>query len=594
MVKVWSAPIFRSIRYWLVLLFFAVLSVAVLAVYVFAVQGTGRRLVDERLARLSESAPLIQQTLYASLRPDARTGRIIYDSKAVEQQVRYLDSQLDARIVVLDAEGAVAVDSRGTPAFVLSDYPLLKRSPPASTSQAGTATVLGSSYAYVVVPVSRPGMGVVSQIIVTSGLSDVARAVATVNRQLLLAAGLAAAVAVVTTVVASWLISGRLRRIERGAGAMADGDFGLKIPVAVADEIGRLAQSFNAMGTQLGTLFAQLATEKERIDLLLSELAEGVVAVSASDAVVVANPSAGGLLGVELPRGALLRRCLPPDLLTPIELCLSECRATGRTAHRRLDRGKSSLEMDAYVVAGQEELDTILIVRDVTEQARLERARRDFAANASHELKTPLFSLAGFLELLTEQELDRETRQRFLALARQQTTRLTALSARLLDLSRLDSGVTVVQKGEADMVEIARQALADYETVASEKRVRLDLETDRQRLPIVCDRAHVAHILSILLDNAVKASPDGGRVAIVVCDDTPVCVRVTDEGPGVTREELDRIFERFYRSASSPAASGSGLGLAIARELATAMGGQLVAEATDGHGGSFRLTLPCA
>jgi len=543
---------------------------------------------------MGESAPLVQQTLYASLRPSTTTGRIVYERKAVEQEVKYLDSQLDARIVVLDAAGAVMVDSRGTPAFALSEYRLLDQSPPAATGRAGTTKILGNPYAYVVVPISRPGVGVVSQIVVISGLADVTQAVETVNRQLLLAAGLAAAVAVVTSILASWLISVRLRRIERGAAAMAAGDFGLSIPVAVPDEIGRLANSFNGMSARLQAVFARLATEKARVDVLLSELAEGVVAVSASDTVLIANPSSEDLLRIELPSGVSLRQRLPSDLLPPIEQCLKECRSTALMSHRRLERGQSSLEIDAYFVGSHEELDSILIVRDVTEQARLERARRDFAANASHELKTPLFSLAGFLELLTERELERETQQHFLALARQQTARLTTLSARLLDLSRLDSGMTTIQEAEADMVEIARGALADYETVAAEKRVHLELETGCQRQLLVCDRSHVAQILSILLDNAIKASPDGGRVAIVIADDAPFSLLVTDEGPGVARDEAERIFERFYRSASSPTGSGFGIGLAIARELATAMGGHLVAEVNERRGGCFRLTLPAA
>ena len=593
MIRVLSDLFLRSIMYWLTLLFLGVLALAVLFVYVYTVRETETRLVGERLEGLRSSAPLIQETLYASLHPDAKSGRILYDRQTLAQQVGYFDGQLDARIVVLTPSNSIVADSRGTPAFFVADHPLMQEARREATTLLGTVTVAGSRYAVAYVPVSRPGRGVVGQVALISSLNDVYDAVEAVEREVTLAAFFAFAVALVTIVLASRLISRRLKRIERGAEAIAAGDFETNVEVGVRDEIGRLGLAFNAMGEQLRAAFDQLGAEKERVtrekervDLLLNDLSEGVVGLSAAGQILVANPSADRLLGLSSLAGARAADVLPREVLE----VWRDCRDMAREVTRTVEYGDAVLDVTAYHVPDEAGLAAIIVVRDATQQAQLDRVRRDFAANASHELRTPLFALAGLLELLMDRELDDLTRRRFLDLMKQQIDRLTRVSGRLLDLSRLEAGAVHLQVGDVDLVALARLALAEAAGLGD---VEFELDPAAESLLVQCDGQAVQQVLAILLDNAVKASPPNGRVSVtIVRGEAGVVLTVADEGPGVRAEDAEMIFQRFYRGPTAAASQGSGLGLAIARELVALMGGDLRAEVTNGRGGRFVLTLP--
>jgi signal transduction histidine kinase len=221
--------------------------------------------------------------------------------------------------------------------------------------------------------------------------------------------------------------------------------------------------------------------------------------------------------------------------------------------------------------------------------ADLDRARREFIANASHELRTPLFSLGGFLELMADEDLDAPTRQEFLEETRAQVTRLTRLATDLLDLSRLDAGQIQVVKREVDLAEAARTVGEEFRVIADASEHRLDLEAS-DPVPAVGDHERVLQIGRILVENALRHTPAGTRVDVRAATlDGHSILSVSDDGPGIADADREHIFQRFYR-AEGPKASGSGLGLAIARELATRMGGRLSVESVPGAT-VFTLTL---
>jgi signal transduction histidine kinase len=221
--------------------------------------------------------------------------------------------------------------------------------------------------------------------------------------------------------------------------------------------------------------------------------------------------------------------------------------------------------------------------------ADLDRARREFIANASHELRTPLFSLGGFLELMADEDLDAPTRQEFLEETRAQVTRLTRLATDLLDLSRLDAGQIQVVKREVDLAAAARTVGEEFRVIADASEHRLDLDAS-EPVPAVGDHERVLQIGRILIENALRHTPSGTRVDVrAAAVDGRSILSVSDDGPGIADADREHIFQRFYR-AEGPKASGSGLGLAIARELATRMGGKLSVESAPGET-VFTLTL---
>jgi signal transduction histidine kinase len=221
--------------------------------------------------------------------------------------------------------------------------------------------------------------------------------------------------------------------------------------------------------------------------------------------------------------------------------------------------------------------------------ARVERARKEFIANASHELRTPIFSLGGFVELLQDEQLDAETREEFLRTMREQVDRLQKLSVDLLDLSRLDAGSIELNSEEVDIGELATAVAAEFRPAVAQHRTELELRLPDGEVAAVCDRERVAQIMRILLDNALRHTPEGTTVTVSAERSNGAAeLTVADSGPGIDPAARSQLFERFY---TADAARGSGLGLAIARELAERMEGRIELLSRPGRT-VFTLALP--
>jgi signal transduction histidine kinase len=247
---------------------------------------------------------------------------------------------------------------------------------------------------------------------------------------------------------------------------------------------------------------------------------------------------------------------------------------------RRLERAANRIaegKFDQPVVDhGEDELGELAAAfeRMRVQLAQLDTARKEFVANASHELRTPLFSLAGFLELMADEDLDEETRAGFLATTREQVDRLTKLAADLLDLSRMDAGRLRVEQEEVVLADVARAVVEELSALAETTGHRLTIDAADDAWALA-DEERVLQIGRALAANALMHTPSGTEVRISSSvENGRAALTVSDDGPGIAREHVERIFDRFYR-VEGPQASGSGLGLAIAREIARIMGGEV-------------------
>jgi signal transduction histidine kinase len=263
---------------------------------------------------------------------------------------------------------------------------------------------------------------------------------------------------------------------------------------------------------------------------------------------------------------------------------------------RRLERAANRIaegRFDQPVVdKGDDELGELAAAfeRMRVQLAQLDTARKEFVANASHELRTPLFSLGGFLELMSDEDLDEETRAGFLATTREQVERLTRLSADLLDLSRMDAGRLHVETEEVVLADVARALAEELAPLAEASGHVLTVETDPDAWALA-DEERVLQVGRALVANAIAHTPAGTHVVVRTSADAGRAVlSVTDDGPGIPAEHVERIFDRFYR-VEGPQASGSGLGLAIARELAERMNGKVDVDTRPGRT-AFALSLP--
>ena len=326
------------------------------------------------------------------------------------------------------------------------------------------------------------------------------------------------------------------------------------------------------------------------------EYAEAALPVAPSVLVLVSSSLDDAAATIELVK----RRILIAGLIALAAALLVGYAAASVFARRirRLERAADRIAGGSFdepvVDTGKDELGQLARAFDRMRErlAQLERARREFIANASHELRTPLFSLGGHLELLTDEELDEPTRYEFLVRMREQVERLTKLAAELLDLSRLDAGHLHLEQAPVDLGRVAELLLEEFEPVARSSEHTLELSGNGE-IPALGDEQRVLQIGRALVENALRHTPPGTRVRIQTAqNDGQAALAVEDNGPGISAEHASHVFERFYRSDGT-LASGSGLGLAIARELAEVMEGEIDLESRPGRT-VFRVWLPTA
>ncbi len=586
--------LFRSVKNWLTVLILVLVGLAMLVAYVYVVPPLANRLDQQKLVDQRGNAKLISDTVSAFVKYDTlQQQTIITDRVSLEATVARLSQRLNARILVLTRNLVPRYDTGGADAFVPEEYSTIRAARDTGNVAQGVVSTAAGRYAITAVPLladtgSRTVAGVV---VVAASLKDADKAVLAVQRQFLLATVLAMAISLLLGYLASYFIARRLKRIERSAEAIAGGDLSAKVPATVEDEIGQLAATFNIMAERLRGAFAQVEYERDRVEVLLNDLSEGVLGLSGDGTVTIANPAAAELLGETVPVGAGLDEVLPGDVAD----AWRESRKDGDVQVVVAVYGDRTLEATTYPVAGAADFTSIVVLRDVTAQARLERARRDLIANASHEFKTPLFSLAGFLELIDEGNVSPEEHGEFLQLMRQQVDRLRNLAVSMLDLSRVEAGSVVLEPEDVPLDAVARSVLDEFQVQAQNKSLHLEV-VDGEGITAWCDEQRLAQVLRALVDNAVKFSPSGSTVRISASGDTKrATVTVSDDGPGIPQAELPHVFERFHRGSEERATtSGAGLGLSIARELTEMMGGSIRAESRGGSGASFFVSLPRA
>jgi signal transduction histidine kinase len=448
---------------------------------------------------------------------------------------------------------------------------------------------------------------------------------------LALAALVAGALAIVYLAVVptlkNQLVDGRIEQLERTADAIvidfaresADPDFVLRDFVATESQVrGARLRIYTYFSETPPVFLTSIADSRptgsasEEQDPIAVRAAEhrrttsGIVAQGGSQVAEVAVPFAdGNFLLVSAPLDDALDTVsvVRERLLAAGVLALLAAVLVGMLLSRIFSRRVHRLERAANRIAGgrfdepvvdssADELGELARAFDrMREQlATLERARREFIANASHELRTPIFALGGHVELLTDEDMDEPTRREFLSEMRLQIERLTKLATDLLDLSRLDAGRLHVEMVPVDLGEIAASLATEFGGVGRGHEHRLEADADAGALALA-DEERVRQIGRILVENAILHTPAGTEIHLSTADtDEGVELLVEDTGPGIPPDDQQHVFERFYRSGSA-VTSGSGLGLAIARELAGVMGGEVMLDSRPGRT-VFTLKLP--
>ena len=584
---------FSSVKNWLTLLIVALVALAMLVAYVYVVPPLRGRLVDQKLVDARRNAAaLIQNTLTPWLGYNSVTkSPTVGSATALQNTLNLIAARFAGRALIYTRNQVAFGDSSGQASPDVADYPMLGEAINKGRLAQGTVNTQSGQVAATAIPIFPPdgSQSPFSAVLVISSLRDVDNAVAAVQRQLLFATLLALGISLILGYMASYFIARRLKRIERSAELIAGGDLSAKVPETVEDEIGQLADTFNVMADRLRSAFAQVEYERDRIEVLLNDLSEGVLGLSGEGTITIANPAAAILLDRTTLIGESVDSALPAD----VAQLWRDSQMDADFDMVVFAHDDITLEATTYPVGGDADFTSIVVLRDVTAQARLERARRDLIANASHEFKTPLFSLAGSLELIDEGDLSPEEQSEFLQVMRQQVDRLRNMAVSMLDLSRVEAGSFELHPEEVDLALISQSVLDEFQAQAQSKEVALSFE-DGDGQTAWCDEQRLVQVLRALIDNAIKYSPAGSSVRLSAAVTGPeAVVVVADDGPGIALSELPHVFERFHRGREERGTTtGAGLGLSIARELTEMMGGAITAESPTDGGARFTVRLP--
>ena len=390
-----------------------------------------------------------------------------------------------------------------------------------------------------------------------------------------------------------------LHEIKNVANAMSNGNFRIRAGRRYRGEFGELAAAFDNLADNLSVSIAALSLERTRLRQVLDGLAEGIVAVDRLGAVTHVNPAIRRIFGTAAGEGSA-RDAVIPDLSIWSDFDRS-VRENISLSRNLLADGQS---IRAAVTPILDEDGTtagaVGLFRDITESQRLEQTRRDYVANVSHEMRTPLTAMRALVEPLADGMVESEPdRRRYYSMLLSEITRLTRLINDMLELSRLQAGTVSMNKTGVSLRSLLEDVAAKYGGVAEEADIRLATPyRDRPDAMVHTNLDRIEQILFILLDNAVKYTPSGGCITLDSGLETATgkaWIRVEDTGIGIAAEDLPHVFERFYKADKSRRpTSGTGLGLSIAREILDALGEEIIVESTPGRGTAFRFTLALA
>lgn len=412
------------------------------------------------------------------------------------------------------------------------------------------------------------------------------------------------AAVVVLAVLVSYAVAAHVVRpvvaLGQAADAVTVGDYRGRIYVPHRDEIGRLARSFNRMSQELDARMAQLRQSSQRQSTVLGGMTEGVIAVDDRERVLFANSAAGRLFDFS-PPAIEGRRLLEVVRIHALHEAVAAVLAERRP--QRLEAefetgDKLSIAIQATPLPGDPCPGAVLVLHDMTELRRLERVRQEFVANVSHELKTPLSSIKAYAETLQNGALDdRDTSQKFIRQIEDQADRLHGLILDMLTLARIESDQQAFDIVSVGVDEVVRACLEAHQAAADAKRITLGAEFEQPDLQVKADREGLREILDNLVDNAIKYTPDQGRVTVrCVAEEQFAKIAVEDTGIGIAEDEVSRVFERFYRvdKARSRELGGTGLGLSIVKHLTQSLGGKVGVHSKKGQGSTFSVSLPLA
>ena len=534
---------------------------------------------------------------YLDGRIDRRTFSLIMGENAQGDG----DPLLGAYALILDADGEVLFSSSEEAAryrqSMAREIDSVLAGNPVTASR--RLRLVQASAVIVGTPIFDENGSVRAAVILLVPMVEIIASINSVNSALIISM----AVSLPVIAVATYILAGRfakpIRQMKAVAIAMAGGDFSARADQSQGGEFGELGRSLNFLARELSRTISDLTLERNRLRDVIDGLSEGIVAVDREGNVTHSNTALANLFA-----GARILSDGSPSAqrlgLIPYQEVWEDFDrvvATGEHAERILHSGETALRVSITPLGAENGTiaGAVGLISDITNQERLERTRREYVANVSHELRTPLTALRGLIEPMRDGLVKtEEARQRYYSIILRETMRLSRLIDDLMELSRLQSGTLSLECSPVRLSTILEDLQEKYQGAAEDHALAFALDCDPAAAPVVWSNAdRVEQVLVILLDNAIKYTPEGGTVTLSgkrIGDRYQLAVR--DTGVGIAPEDQALVFERFYKVDKAHSGMGSGLGLSIAREMLRRLDSDLLLESELGKGSTFYFSLP--
>ncbi len=586
----------RSFKYRLIFSYLFIISVSFGLIAFF---------LDKHFER--DSLRFIKQSLVdqAGLIESQLPAKILKEDNLVdlENLVKGLSARIKSRVTIIDKQGKVLADSEESPPDILKmenhvNRPEIKLALQGAVGEEMRySNTLKINMLYVALPIKENGeIGGVVRLALP--LVNVRENLWAIRKAIFFSVIFALALAFALGSVLAGTMVKSINKIIRVSRKFASGDFSHKIYLEPRDEIGELAATLNKMAQDIEDKIREVKTQNQKLSAIFNCMIEGVIVVDKAGRIVSVNPTIEKIFGVtkkDTEGRVFLEAIRNNDIPEVINAALQEERAVSKEIAliypvRRTFEVNATPIFDNNTISG-----CLVVIHDITEIRRLETMRSDFVANVSHELKTPLTSIKGFVETLLEGALDdKENNRNFLQIIREHAERLNSLVNDLLSLSHLESREIILEKNNFNLRQLLEEVISGFRSQLKKKNIEINNELPAGLL-IRADKERIEQVFTNLIDNAIKFNQENGSIKIYdQIENDRIKIIVEDSGVGIPERDIPRIFERFYRvdKARSRNLGGTGLGLSIVKHIVELHGGMVGVESAEGFGSRFWFILP--
>ena len=593
---------FQSVNFKIALTIILILVISIQIIGAYFIRGLERSMIDNFKSSMNTQAETISGTVSTYLSQQDS------DQEDINNEIqRILDSSESPDIIemrVVDEKGIIRATTN-----VNDRSSIGKKSIDSYIDQyedknfAAVDEMTGDRVLINIRLVQSAGEVVVGTLYIRSDLEKQYQEISNIAVIFVTATLLAIAIAIVVSVLIAHSITQPIGEMQEQALRIARGDYSHKVEINAKDELGQLAESFNQLAERIKETQEAMEAERNRLDSVLTHMTDGVVATDRRGKVITINEMALSLLSLKQ------EDAIGQSILTLFQLDeeYSLRSLLENTKEMLIERPSpvphfqdlilrvdfSMIRRESGFISG-----LVAVLHDVTEQEKTEQERRDFVSNVSHELRTPLTSMRSYLEALEDGAWkDPEIAPHFLQVTLEETDRMIRMINDLLNLSKMDSGNAQMQMELVNFNNLVNFVLDRFDMMVTsqDKDYQIKREFTKRDLWLEIDTDRLIQVIDNIMNNAIKYSPDGGTITVRLIEThNHIILSITDEGMGIPRKDLNKIFDRFYRvdKARARQQGGTGLGLAISREVLKAHGGSIWVESRENQGSTFYVSLP--